>query len=93
MVAKSPSPSVAFSLHEEPEDEEVSTPMSSHEKKLVASNIVIKTTDGSVFDEENIMRDFKLDRVDDWSFPVFEVADLYPNTILSRVSKILLKLL
>uniref|UniRef100_A0A1I7RPK3 Phosphodiesterase n=1 Tax=Bursaphelenchus xylophilus TaxID=6326 RepID=A0A1I7RPK3_BURXY len=87
VVAKSPSPSVAFSLHEEPEDGEPQSPPESEAKARTAASIDTWTTeDGIVYNKRELDRDKALQRIDEWSFPVFDLAEAYKTTVLSRIT-------
>ncbi|CAD5210311.1 unnamed protein product [Bursaphelenchus okinawaensis] len=88
VVAKSPSPSVAFSLHEEPEDGEHTSPevdVKENSMKPTPADTWL-TIDGTRYCKKELDKDKSLHRIDEWSFPVFDLAEAYKTTVLSRIT-------
>ncbi|KAI6198405.1 Phosphodiesterase [Aphelenchoides fujianensis] len=95
-LIKSPSP---LAEQEEPEsgsdaESEASTrPQTSAGRGDVeAADVqVVQTADGTVFDRAAIEKDADLKRMNEWSLPIFTLAERYQTSVLSRLSYMLFK--
>jgi hypothetical protein len=54
------------------------------------SDAVIQTVDGTLYDTQDLDADPLLARTEDWSFPMFDLANVAPKTALSKVLKVII---